>query len=587
MGIEFIKPGINIDFLGRKKWGFFISFMLIFFGLTSLIIKGGPRYGIDFTGGTIVQVRFKGPVSADTIRTALKKIGLGGSAVQPFGPGGIEYLIRAKQTSGELKRLAEKIREVLEERLGKGSVEIRRVEMVGPKVGKDLRKKALLALFYAILAIGIYISGRFEMKWAVSAAVGISLLTIVYLLSLFDVSLSLLVIGAFFATLVLYIILDLRFALGAVIALIHDVFITVGIFSLTNKEIDLPIIAALLTIMGYSLNDTIVVFDRIRENLRRSYKEKFSNIINRSINEVLSRTVLTSLTTLLVLIALFIWGGKVIHNFVFALLIGVIVGTYSSIFIASPTLVALEERKYLLKRAKMDKIKSTLFILILLMLIFSPNTSLAQDKEIIEFPETIEAVGYLRSKPESCAGKILKASGVDRSVLGKGDEVFLQFDQKRPKVGQQYFIYRTSAVNRLWYIHYILGVLKIEKIYKEAVRAKIIRSYDAIHIGDCVMPYYLIPRKIKILKEKPSIKATIVASREGVTEIGWPHIVYIDAGSKDGIKIGHILNVYRKQPPPLPLAYLGQLLVVYVTPEGATAFILKSLEPFHLGDIVK
>ncbi|MDL1971748.1 MAG: protein translocase subunit SecF [Deltaproteobacteria bacterium] len=350
--MEFIKPGINIDFLGRKKWAFFISFMLIFFGLTSLIIKGGPRYGIDFTGGTIVQVRFKGPVSADTIRTALKKIGLGGSAVQPFGPGGIEYLIRAKQTSGELKRLAEKIREVLEERLGKGSVEIRRVEMVGPKVGKDLRKKALLALFYAILAIGIYISGRFEMKWAVSAAVGISLLTIVYLLSLFDVSLSLLVIGAFVATLVLYIILDLRFALGAVIALIHDVFITVGIFSLTNKEIDLPIIAALLTIMGYSLNDTIVVFDRIRENLRRSYKEKFSNIINRSINEVLSRTVLTSFTTLLVLIALFIWGGEVIHNFVFALLIGVIVGTYSSIFIASPTLVALEERKYLLKRAK-------------------------------------------------------------------------------------------------------------------------------------------------------------------------------------------------------------------------------------------
>ncbi|MCD6256282.1 MAG: protein translocase subunit SecF [Deltaproteobacteria bacterium] len=350
--MEFIKPGINIDFLGRKKWAFFISFMLILFGLTSLIIKGGPRYGIDFTGGTIVQVRFKGPVSADTIRTALKKINLGGSAVQPFGPGGIEYLIRAKQTSGELKRLAEKIREVLEERLGKGSVEIRRVEMVGPKVGKDLRKKALLALFYAILAIGIYISGRFEMKWAVSAAVGISLLTIVYLLSLFDVSLSLLVIGAFVATLVLYIILDLRFALGAIIALIHDVFITVGIFSLTNKEIDLPIIAALLTIMGYSLNDTIVVFDRIRENLRRSYKEKFSNIINRSINEVLSRTVLTSFTTLLVLIALFIWGGEVIHNFVFALLIGVIVGTYSSIFIASPTLVALEERRYVFKRAK-------------------------------------------------------------------------------------------------------------------------------------------------------------------------------------------------------------------------------------------
>ncbi len=358
MGIEFIKPGININFLGQKKWASAISALLILLGIISLMVKGGPRYGIDFAGGTIVQVRFEKPVSADEIRGGLKKIDLGGSAVQPFGHGGSEYLIRAQETSGELKRLADGIKDVLEEELGKGSVEIRRVEMVGPKVGKDLRRKALLALFYAILAIGIYISGRFEMKWGISAAVGISLLAIVYFLSLLDVPLTFLVIGAFVTTLVLYIVLDLRFALGAVIALIHDVFITVGVFSLMDKEIDLPVIAALLTIMGYSLNDTIVVFDRIRENLRKSYKEKFSNLINRSINEVLSRTILTSGTTLLVLMALFIWGGEVIHNFIFALLIGVIVGTYSSIFIASPILVALEERTFLFKTAKGYKLKT-------------------------------------------------------------------------------------------------------------------------------------------------------------------------------------------------------------------------------------
>lgn len=358
MGIEFIKPGINIDFLGREKWAFAVSAFLILLGIISLIVKGGPRYGIDFAGGTIVQVRFKRPISADNIRSGLKKIGLGRSAVQPFGHGGSEYLIRAKQTSGELKRLADRIKEVLEEKLGNGSVEIRRVEMVGPKVGKDLRRKALLALFYAILAIGTYISGRFEMKWGISASVGISLLVIVYFLSLFNVPLTLLVIGAFVATLVLYIVLDLRFALGAIIALIHDVFITVGIFSLMDKEIDLPIIAALLTIIGYSLNDTIVVFDRIRENLRKPYKEKFPNIINRSINEMLSRTILTSGTTFLVLIALFIWGGRVIHDFIFALLIGVIVGTYSSIFIASPILVALEEREFLFKTVKGYKLKA-------------------------------------------------------------------------------------------------------------------------------------------------------------------------------------------------------------------------------------
>ncbi|MDL1970815.1 MAG: protein translocase subunit SecF [Candidatus Desulfofervidaceae bacterium] len=351
MGLEIVKPGVNINFIRLRPWAFALSAILIILGLTSLILKGGPRYGIDFAGGTIIQVKFTKEVKADEIRAALKTLNLKEATVQGFGAAEEhEYLIRTKVTSGALQRTAEILKKVLEKKLGEGTVEIRRVEMVGPKVGKDLREKALLALFYAILAIGIYISGRFEMKWGTSAIMAGVLLGVVYVFSLLKVPLPLLVIVAFVATLILYIVLNLRFALGAVIALIHDVFITVGMFSLLNKDIDLLIVAALLTIMGYSLNDTIVVFDRIRENMRKTTKESFPSVVNRSINETLSRTVLTSGTTLLTLLALFLLGGSVIHNFAFALLVGVMVGTYSSIFIASPILTALERRGFLLKK---------------------------------------------------------------------------------------------------------------------------------------------------------------------------------------------------------------------------------------------
>jgi preprotein translocase subunit SecF len=198
-----------------------------------------------------------------------------------------------------LQGLAQQIQKSLEATYDKGNVDIRRVEMVGPQVGKDLRSKGLKAIFYAMLGLLAYISWRFEF----------------------------------------------RFAVGAIVALVHDVMITLGVFSLFGKEIDLPIIAAFLAIIGYSLNDTIIVYDRIRENLGKHHKESFPFIVNRSINETLSRTLLTSGTTLLVVLALFILGGGVIHNFAFAMLIGVLVGTYSSIFVASPILIFWQQKK--------------------------------------------------------------------------------------------------------------------------------------------------------------------------------------------------------------------------------------------------
>ncbi len=304
--MQLIKPDINIDFVGKRKIALFVSIALILIGLASLVIKGGPNYGIDFAGGTLVQVQFVQPTDASAIKKALQGIELGSVVVQRFGDNQNEFLIRVEQSTAELQGLSVQIQNALEQTYTKGDVEIRRVEMVGPQVGKDLRSKGLKALFYAMLGLLAYISWRFEF----------------------------------------------RFAVGAIIALIHDVLITLGAFSLFNKEIDLPIIAAFLAIIGYSLNDTIIVYDRIRENSGKHNKESFPFIINRSINETLSRTLLTSGTTLLVVLALFVLGGGVIHNFAFAMLVGVLVGTYSSIFVASPVLIFWEQKKKVKKKAK-------------------------------------------------------------------------------------------------------------------------------------------------------------------------------------------------------------------------------------------
>jgi preprotein translocase subunit SecF len=225
--------------------------------------------------------------------------------------------------------------------------------MVGPKVGEDLRQKALFAIFYAILFIAIYISGRFELKWLMSIIMALSLTFIVYIVSGFGASVTWLILMALMVTIGLCWFLKLKYAMGAIIALIHDVTITVGFFALTNREISLSIIAAFLTIVGYSLNDTIVVFDRIRENLKKFRRRSLEEVMNTSINETLSRTILTSTTTLIVVVALFILGGGVIHDFAFAMLIGIIVGSYSSIFVASPIILVWEGS--FTKRAKAKK----------------------------------------------------------------------------------------------------------------------------------------------------------------------------------------------------------------------------------------
>ncbi len=297
--MQLIKPDTNINFVGKRKLALIVSAVLILVGLASLTVKGGPDYGIDFAGGTLVQVQFKEDTDPAAIKQALSGIELGSLVVQSFGDNQNEYLIRVENTSAELQGLSSQIRSALETTYTEGTVDIRRVEMVGPQVGKDLRGKGLKAILYAMLGILVYISWRFEF----------------------------------------------RFAVGAIIALCHDVMITLGAFSIFAKEIDLPIIAAFLAIIGYSLNDTIIVYDRIRENLGKHNKESFSFIVNRSVNETLSRTLLTSGTTLLVVLTLFILGGGVIHNFAFAMLVGVLIGTYSSIFVASPVLIFWEERK--------------------------------------------------------------------------------------------------------------------------------------------------------------------------------------------------------------------------------------------------
>lgn len=297
--MEIIKPNTKIDFVGRRKIAVIFSLVLILVGFSSLLIKGGPNYGIDFAGGTLVQIKFTEVTDAAAIRGALGALDLGSFAVQRYGDDGNEFLIRAQNTSGELEGLSHNMAAALEGKYGAGSVEIRRAEMVGPQVGKDLREKGMMAVLYAMVGILVYVSWRFEFRYAV----------------------------------------------GAVIALVHDVVITLGAFSLFNMEIDLPVIAAFLAIIGYSLNDTIIVYDRIRENLGKHSKEGLASVINHSINETLSRTILTSGTTLLVVAALFIFGGGVIHTFAFALLVGIMIGTYSSIFVASPLLLFWENRK--------------------------------------------------------------------------------------------------------------------------------------------------------------------------------------------------------------------------------------------------
>ncbi|OGP56328.1 MAG: protein-export membrane protein SecF [Deltaproteobacteria bacterium RBG_13_52_11] len=296
---EIIKPGTKIDFMGRRRIGFLFSGVVMLIGIISLILHGGPNYGIDFAGGTLVQVRFSQPLELDVIRDALKEAGLESSSIQGFeAEGKGEYLIRMQTSSADLGGLSVTINDALTKRFGDKGFEVRRIEMVGPKVGKDLRTKGIMATILAMIGMLIYISWRFEF----------------------------------------------RFAVGGVVAICHDVIVTIGILSLANKEFSIPVLAALLTIVGYSINDTIVVYDRIRENMPRMQRERLEKVINVSVNETLSRTLLTGVSTLMVLIVLFFLGGGVIHDFTFALIVGIVFGTYSSVFIASASVVVWENK---------------------------------------------------------------------------------------------------------------------------------------------------------------------------------------------------------------------------------------------------
>jgi preprotein translocase subunit SecF len=303
--MQIIKPNSNFDFVNKNRIAVIVSLVVILAGILSLTLKGGPRYGVDFSGGTLIQVRFSTPIQPSHIKDALAALELGSVTVQQFGDGANEFLIRAQKTDEKkMTQFSQKVEKTLKTASGDEHLEILRSEMVGPQVGKDLRVKGSLSLVYAMIGTLIYVTWRFEY----------------------------------------------RFGIASIVALVHDVLVTLGLLSIFGKEIDLTTIAALLTIIGYSLNDTIIIFDRIRENIGRHANETFPATVNRSINETLSRTILTSGTTLLVVLALFVFGGGVIHDFAFALLVGITAGTYSSVFIAGALILFWEKHRPAMQR---------------------------------------------------------------------------------------------------------------------------------------------------------------------------------------------------------------------------------------------
>lgn len=337
--MQIVKPDLNFDFVGQRKIAYTLSLLLLVITVGSLILRGGPKYGIDFAGGAEIMVQFKAAVSIEKVKATLEELKLDGS-VQAYGNhSGDNYRIVISSDQSHGDNLSQLLAKSLKEST-QVEATIESFEMVGPQVGTDMREKALLAIFFSLLLTAIYISGRFEFKWLLSVGIAVILAIFVYILKIVNLSMPVLIIAAMVLTLILFWVLNLKYAMGATVALIHDVMVTVGVFSVLDIEFNLPIIAAILTIIGYSLNDTIVIFDRIRENIPKYRKDPLMVIVNKSVNETLSRTILTSGTVLIVTIALFILGGGIIHDFAFAMLIGVISGTYSTVFIASPILLA-------------------------------------------------------------------------------------------------------------------------------------------------------------------------------------------------------------------------------------------------------
>lgn len=356
MAFAFIKPDTRIDFIGKRYWALGLSAVALLIGLAAMFWGHGLRMGIDFAGGVIVQVRFAAPVEDEALKKALNVPSLPGISTQRFGEGDQEYLLRFSSTEhADVAELRTAVINALQSAFPDNRSEIQRMEVVGPKVGQDLSNKALSALYYAILLIAVYISGRFEQRWMAGAVMAAALWGGMYALSTFTpLGIGWLVLFALLITLAICFFLRLNFALGAIIALLHDVLITTGYLALLGIEIDLNVIAALLTIIGYSLNDTIVVYDRLRENLRAAPKMELAALINKSLNQTLSRTVLTSGTTLLASAALLVFGGGVIHDFAVTVVFGVIVGTFSSIYIASALLMFFGDAEFYVRTQKRE-----------------------------------------------------------------------------------------------------------------------------------------------------------------------------------------------------------------------------------------
>lgn len=347
MGFAFVKPDTNIDFVGKRHLAYALSIIILLAGLASALFGNGLKLGIDFAGGVIVQIQFANPVEDNSLKKSLNIPSLPGISTQRFGEGGREYLLRFSAAEDQdVAALRANILTALAQAFPNNGVEIQRMEVVGPKIGNDLANKALSALYYATLLIAVYISGRFEQRWIVAAIMAAALWGGMYLLSYTPISIGWQVLAALAITLVICFFLKLNFALGALVGLLHDVFITVGLLSIFDVDIDLNVMAAILTIIGYSLNDTIIVYDRLRENLRALPQMAFGALINRSVNQTLSRTILTSGTTIIATLSLFLLGGGVIHDFALTMLIGVVVGTFSSIYVSSAILLALGDTDF-------------------------------------------------------------------------------------------------------------------------------------------------------------------------------------------------------------------------------------------------
>ncbi len=295
--IELIPQGTSFDFIKLRNAAAIASAALILVGAAIVAVRG-PNLGIDFAGGSLVQVQFKDSTQTEDVRGALAGTEFSEVDIQELGGTDNEFLIRLPLRGDGKIDVTRQVTASLAEKFGADGVDIRRVESVGPRVGETLRERAILAVAFATLMMGVYIWVRFE--W--------------------------------------------RFGLGAGCALLHDVFLTIAALVMFNYEFDLSIVAALLSVVGFSVNDTVVISDRIRENMQKDKRSPLKEIVNRSINETLSRTILTTGTSLFVVLALFLLGGNVIHGFAFTLLVGFVVGTYSSIYIATSIVLYFEER---------------------------------------------------------------------------------------------------------------------------------------------------------------------------------------------------------------------------------------------------